>query len=81
MLNEPRRGKLDVISEILRLAKHGSNKTHIVYHGNLNFQLLRNYIIGLDKNGLIECRDTLIKTTEKGKQYLILYEQLKTMVW
>ena len=75
-----RRSNMDIIADILRIAKGGARKTRIVYGANLNFKLLNEYLDKLEKAGLI-ARDpemrSLLKTTEKGKKYLEHYEGFK----
>jgi predicted transcriptional regulator len=72
-----RRTRIDITAEILRIANDGAKKTQIVYGANLNFKLLRKYLDELEKAGFI-MRDLekqgIIKTTEKGENYLKYYE-------
>ncbi len=75
-----RRSYVDIVAEILRIARKGTKKTRIVYGANLNFKLLNEYLDRLEKAGLIAKdfdEDGLIKTTEKGKKYLQYYEGFK----
>jgi predicted transcriptional regulator len=68
-----RRSNLEIAAEILKLAKKGAKKTRIVYGANLNFKMLEEYLEKLKKSGLImnsPDNDRLIKTTEKGREYL-----------
>lgn len=68
-----RRSNLEIAAEILKLAKKGAKKTRIVYGANLNFKMLEEYLVKLKKSGLImnsPDNDRLIKTTEKGREYL-----------
>ncbi len=72
-----RRNNLEITANILQIARHGANKTHIVYGANLNFKLLNRYLHNLVKTGLVKkCseRKGIIETTEKGKNFLIYYE-------
>ena len=39
------RGRLDIIIDILEIAKEGVNKTSIVYGANLNFQITKNILL------------------------------------
>ena len=72
-----RRSSVDIIADILRIARKGAKKTRIVYGANLNFKLLNEYLERLEEAGLItndpEKRGTL-KTTDKGRKYLQHYE-------
>jgi len=71
---------MDIMAEILRIARKGARKTHIVYGANINFKLLQEYLNELEKAGLILNhveKGGLIETTERGVQYLNYYEGLK----
>lgn len=62
--------------EILRVAMEGAKKTHIVYNVNLNFDVANKYLVLLEKNGLISCKDNIYKTTEKGKEFQNIAKEL-----
>jgi len=75
-----RRSHVDIVAEILYVAKKGARKTRIVYGANLNFKLLNDYLNRLETAGLISKdfdENGTIKTTEKGKKYLEYYEGFK----
>ncbi len=42
--SENKRGRLDIIIDILEVAKEGTSKTAIVSGANLNFQLTEKYL-------------------------------------
>jgi len=68
-----RRSNLEIVAEILRIARKGAKKTRIVYGANMNFKMLEEYLDKLEKAGLIASSQDnggLIKTTEKGVEYL-----------
>ncbi len=65
-----RRNQIDIIIEILEVARADANKTNIVYRTNLNFKLAEKYLNLLQKNGLMDNRSDKYKITEKGKSYL-----------
>jgi predicted transcriptional regulator len=72
-----RRDKIDIIADILKVALHGAKKTHLVYKANLNFTVLKKYIIRLEENGLlmkIDGRHYI--TTQKGSRFLEQYMKL-----
>ena len=52
-INWRRRSRVEIIAEILRIAKRGAKKTRIVYGANLNFKMLDNYLQRLEKAGLL----------------------------
>lgn len=64
------RGRLDIIIDILEIAKEGVNKTAIVYRANLNFTVAGRYLTLLMKNGFMENREDKYATTEKGRTIL-----------
>lgn len=64
------RSRLDIIIDILEVAKDGVNKTGIVYGANLNFRLADKYLALLIKHGLMENRQDKYITTDKGKMML-----------
>jgi len=73
MYMSQRRSNLEIVAEILKIAKKGAKKTRIVYGANMNFKMLDEYLEKLTKAGLIansENNGGLIKTTEKGVEYL-----------
>jgi len=79
-VTEQRRSHVDIVAEILQVARKGARKTRIVYRANLNFKLLNEYLDRLEKAGLIAKNleeEGLITTTEKGKKYLQYYEGFK----
>ena len=75
-----RRGRFEIIGEILSLAKDGARKTTIVYRANLNFNVVNRYLQLLVQEGLISPADgsaRKLKTTEKGILFLKAYKNLK----
>ena len=65
-----RRSRIDIVVEVLEVAKNGVNKTAIVYKTNLNFMLADKYIVLLEKQGLLENKLNKSITTEKGRIFL-----------
>ena len=75
-----RRSNLEIVAEILRIARKGARKTRIVYGANLNFKMLDEYLEKLGKAGLItngEGNSGLIRTTDKGVEYLQQFHGLQ----
>ncbi len=72
-----RRGKLEIIIDILSVATKDAKKTEIVYKANLNFKRVGKYLPYLEEKGLIENMGSEYKTTEKGKQFLRDYRKMK----
>ena len=65
-----RRSRIDIIIDVLEVAKMGVNKTSVVYKSNLNFKLAQKYLELLQKNGLVENRVDKYITTDKGRMFL-----------
>ena len=70
MVINSRRSEIEIIREILSLAKNGTRKTRILYQTNLSYTQLQNYlsylidkdVLRLDNSNSIK----IYKTTEKG---------------
>jgi predicted transcriptional regulator len=80
MYMSQRRSNLEIVAEILKIARKGAKKTRIVYGANMNFKMLDEYLEKLTKAGLIansEDNGGLIKTTEKGVEYLQQFYSLQ----
>ena len=69
-----RRGKLEIINEILKLCVKPSLKTHIVYECNLNFSMIVKYLNWCFLCGWLNKDGKLYETTQLGKDYLNLIE-------
>ena len=52
--------------EILKTAKNGVKKTHIMYKASLSFEQLKQYLNALKKEKFITEESGIWKTTEKG---------------
>jgi len=72
-----RRSKIDISADILNIATKGANKTQIVYGANLNFDIANKYLDMLQNKGLIEQNGDMYLTTDKGKTYQELANELK----
>ncbi|WP_281361320.1 winged helix-turn-helix domain-containing protein [Methanolobus zinderi] len=71
-----RRSRTAISVEILRAAMEGAKKTHIVYRANLNFEVVNRYLAMLEEKGLIEKKENLYQTTEKGKEFQEIAREL-----
>lgn len=65
-----KRGSLEILHDILEVAVDGSRKSHIVYKANLNFNIVKEYLTTLIKNGLLERDGNVYTTTPKGVTYM-----------
>jgi predicted transcriptional regulator len=72
-----RRGKLEIIADILSVADNGVKKTEMVYKANVNFKRIEEYLSFLVEKGLLEPVNGKYRTTAKGKEYLRDYQILK----
>jgi len=72
------RSRTDISRDILEAANGGATKTKIMYKAYLSYQQLKEYLIMLTENGLIQQNspETTFSTTGKGLQYLKAYEQM-----
>ena len=75
-----RRGRLDIIADILRTANRGSKKTRLVYETNTNFVLMKEYLELLEKRGLILEYDAKVYSTDAGNEYLLYYDELMQLL-
>ncbi len=65
-----RRSRMDIVVDVLEVAKNGVNKTAIVYRTNLNFTLAEKYLDLLEKQGFLENKSDKYITSDKGKIFL-----------
>ena len=77
--SKERRGKLEIMVEILAICTEGALKTEIVYKANLNFKRVGTYIPFLEKRHLIERSGPNFRTTDKGKEFLDNYYKVKEL--
>jgi predicted transcriptional regulator len=71
-----RRGKLEIIADILEAAEVGSRKTRLVYKTNPNYKVLKRYLRKLLEYEFIRIEGRFYTTTSKGAQFLDNYRQL-----
>ncbi len=71
-----RRSRIDIVAEILEVAKKGVNKTAIVYKTNLNFTLAEKYLSLLEKQGLLENKSDKYVTSDRGRIFLAKAREL-----
>jgi predicted transcriptional regulator len=61
-----RRGVLAITISILRAAREGIMKTHLLYSVGLSYDQMNRYLGFLKAEGFIEWSDNLYRTTRKG---------------
>jgi len=69
-----KRGKFEIIVNILEIAKKPTVKTRIMYRANLSFSQLEKYLKKAEKSRLLERKNDsnsiTYQTTEKGEEFL-----------
>lgn len=84
MLIGKRRGRLEVIENILRVADNprGANKTKLVYMSNLNFNRLSAFLDFLIEKGFIEKNvdESTYSLTIRGREFLKQLEKMQKMI-
>jgi predicted transcriptional regulator len=74
------RSRIEIVADILEIAKNGARITRIRYVGNLSFDLLEKYLNILSTCGLLEQGNGADRTyvvTEKGQRFLEDYYELE----
>ena len=75
-----RRGKLDIMAEILLYCDQQKTKTSIMYNANLNYSQLKSQIHALTTQGLLQKKLNKYIITEKGTRFLELFAQLNDLL-
>lgn len=76
-----RRSPLEIMVEIIRISRDngGVRKTRIVYGANLNYNIAGEYLERMIGNGFIVYEKPLYYQTEKGEEFINMYEALRQM--
>ncbi len=77
------RSRSEIIGAILEAANGGSaTKTSIMYKAVLSYDLMKDYLLSLAEDGLIEYEQGMMtyRTTPKGMHALQLYNSVNEMV-
>ncbi|WP_242492603.1 winged helix-turn-helix domain-containing protein [Methanolobus psychrotolerans] len=72
-----RRSRLDITVAILKIAMNGAKKTQIVYGANLNSTIANKYLASLEEKELIEQNGNIFVTTDKGRIYRGMANELE----
>ena len=75
-----RRDGIEICADLLRVARGGARKTQLVYRANLNFKVVKRYLSVLLRNGLLEVDPPFYSSTEKGEEFLRLFEKVRAIV-
>lgn len=68
------RTTMDIIADILRVAKGGATRTQIVYRANLNFTIAKKRLDILIKLGYIRVEGNLFHVTDRTDEFYECYE-------
>jgi predicted transcriptional regulator len=82
-----RRDRHDIVAEILRTAKGGKIKTHIMYKAKLSYSQINEYLSLLVRKGFLENMTikrkrqiiTMYRTTSKGIEFLEHLESINRL--
>jgi predicted transcriptional regulator len=71
------RRKLDIIADMLGVAKRGAKKTRIMYQANLSYKLLTIYLAEIIEASLVrfERKKRCYVLTSKGREFLDRYKE------
>lgn len=75
-----RRGKMDIIAEILLFCEEQKTKTSVMYNANLNYSQLKSQMDTLTSQGLLEKKQNKYVTTERGNRFLELFAQINNLL-
>lgn len=79
-----RRDRLNIMAEIIEVAKGGKLKTQIMYKVNLSFSQLKEYLFFLTEKGFlkvyVENRKKFYLTTTKGNLYIENYREMSDLL-
>ena len=78
------RNRMEIVADLLTIAKSGALKTHLMYRANLSYVMVTDYLKFLKGAGLIkEIFDSdgtkLYHTTPRGLRYLQVYDSLQNI--
>lgn len=76
-----RRGKLDIISEILDTSRNGARKMQIMYKVNMSSKQANDYLLLLTKKNLLRENGNngkpIYETTDVGRKFIELHREVK----
>lgn len=75
-----KRGRLEIMAEILRYCDQQKAKTKIMYTINLNYAQLKRHLKSLTSQGLLTTNKNKYATTQKGHRFLELFAQLNDIL-
>jgi predicted transcriptional regulator len=75
-----KRGRLEIMAEILCYCNQQKTKTNIMYKVNLNYLQLKKHLKSLTSQGLLTTNKNEYATTQKGLRFLELFSQLNDIL-
>ncbi len=71
------RTRLDIIADILNIAREGARKTRIMYQANLSYKLLKRYLAEVMGASLVlfNEKERRYLLTPKGNEFLRVYKE------
>ena len=78
-----RRSRMEIIAKILEACLAPARRTHIMYKSYIDFRCLNRYVSLLEGKGLIKVLGndpTLYVITEKGREFLRKYQEVKKIL-
>jgi len=78
--NSAKRGRLEIIAEILLFCDRQKAKTNIMYNTNLNYSQLQSHLGYLTSLGMLMREEGRYLTTEKGYRFLELFAELQDIL-
>jgi predicted transcriptional regulator len=79
-----RRDQLQIVNEILKVAKRGASKTRIMYNANLSFKGVNQYLSFMMENELLfkthKDYKSVYYASEKGLTFISGYNQLMQLL-
>ena len=75
-----KRGRLEIIAEILCYCGQQKTKTNIMYKANLNYKQMKRHLKALTSQGLLEADKNKYATTQKGYRFLELFVELNDIL-
>jgi predicted transcriptional regulator len=82
-VQKDRRGKIDIMANILNITTDPVGKTRMMYSANLSYQQVVLYLKELQEKRLIEAvgEDAVVyRTTEKGREFISYFSKMSELL-
>ena len=80
LTSHSKRGRFEIMAEILCYCSKQKTKTKIMYSTNLNYAQLKRHLRSLTAQGLLTIDKNKYATTQKGHRFLELFSQLNSIL-